>query len=298
MNSVMRCLKWLTSRDRRRAERHERLPLVAHYWDGGAPTSHTVRNISARGLYIVTEQRWYPGTLVMLSLQREDIPQNDPDRTISVNAKVIRSGDDGVGFSLVMPTDMKTASQNRFGVGADKKTFLRFLHALGSSHGQALVEYAFTLPLILLLIVNVVNFAGFFFAWITVANAARAGADYAVLGSASAGGNAGTISTPNATQISNVIKADVSSLPNSASVSINICQAYNGTIVSPAVAGSCSSTGAPADPEPTTYTFRWIDVTYTYVPFISAGFNFPGMNIYATIPPTTIQRRVVIRMIE
>jgi Flp pilus assembly protein TadG len=257
-----------------------------------------VRNISDRGLYLLTEQRWYPGTIVMLSLQREDLPQNHPDRSITVNAKVIRAGDDGVGFSLVMPVDTQTTSQNNLGVGADKKAFLRFLHALESSHGQALIEYALTLPLILLLIVNVVNFAGFFFAWITVANAARAGADYAVLGSASAGGSGGTISTPTATQISNVIAADVSSLPNSASASINICQAYNGTIVSPAIAGSCSSTGAPADPEPSTYTFRWIDVSYTYVPIISAGFSFPGLNIYATIPPTTIQRRVVIRMIE
>jgi hypothetical protein len=133
MNPIMRCFKWLTSRDRRSDDRHEGLPLVAHYWDGGAPASHRVRNISARGLYLLTEQRWYPGTLVMLSLQREDLPENDPNRSITVNAKVIHSGDDGVGFSLAMPSDAQTASQSKLGVAADRKMFLRFLSALESS---------------------------------------------------------------------------------------------------------------------------------------------------------------------
>jgi len=55
---------------------------------------------------------------------------------------------------------------------------------LQASKGQALIEYILLLPLLFLLIVNLVNFGGFFFAWITVANAARAGADYAILGGA------------------------------------------------------------------------------------------------------------------
>ena len=34
-----------------------------------------------------------------------------------------------------------------------------------------------------------------------------------------------------------------------------------------------------------------VDVTYTYQPFFAAGFNFPSLNIYTTLPPTTIHRR-------
>jgi hypothetical protein len=147
-----------------------------------------------------------------------------------------------------------------------------------------------------MLIFNLVNFGVFFFAWISVANAARAGADYAVLGGASAGGSAGTLSTPTATQVINVVKADVASLPNSASASISICQSYSGTITT--VSGTCASSGAPADPEASSYTFRWVDVTYTYVPIIPATFQFSGLNVYLTIPPTTIHRRVAVRMIE
>src|SRR4051794_26574796 len=44
--------------------------------------------------------------------------------------------------------------------------------------GQSLVECALVIPLLLLLIVNVVNFGAFLYAWITVANAARTGAQY------------------------------------------------------------------------------------------------------------------------
>jgi hypothetical protein len=36
-------------------------------------------------------------------------------------------------------------------------------------------------------------------------------------------------------------------------------------------------------------------VTYTFQPLIPAGFNFPGLNIYLTMPPTTIHRRAVMR---
>jgi hypothetical protein len=57
--------------------------------------------------------------------------------------------------------------------------------------------------------------------------------------------------------------------------------------------GSCLSF---ADPEPN-YVLTVIDVTYTYKPFIPL-FSFPNLNIYATIPPTTIHRRAVMRVIN
>ena len=51
--------------------------------------------------------------------------------------------------------------------------------------GQALIEFALIMPLVLLLAVNAVNFGGYIFAWITVAGAARDGADYMMMSSAS-----------------------------------------------------------------------------------------------------------------
>ena len=51
----------------------------------------------------MTDERWYPGTVVTMSLQKADAAETDPDRSIMVNAKVVRFGIDGLGFSFVMP---------------------------------------------------------------------------------------------------------------------------------------------------------------------------------------------------
>lgn len=155
--------------------------------------------------------------------------------------------------------------------------------------GQALVEYALILPMLLLLIVNTVNFGGFFFGWIAMANAARAGADYAIMGGASAG----SFPAATAAQVINLISQDVASLPNSSTLTVNICQNYDGQII--ALTGSCSS--IPMDPEPTSYTLVSVDTTYTYKPFIPL-FQFPSLNIYATIPPTMIHQRAVMRSMQ
>jgi Flp pilus assembly protein TadG len=155
---------------------------------------------------------------------------------------------------------------------------------------QALIEYILMLPLIFLLIINLVNFGGFFFAWITVANAARAGVNYAILGGASVG----SLREASAAQITSLVTQDISSLPNRSSLAVNICRNTNGTLTT--LAGTCSS--VPADAEPTNYTLKSIDVTYTYQPFIPAGFQFPGLGIYLTIPATTVHRRAVMRVIE
>src|SRR5262245_27858737 len=143
MNALTGWLKTLSSREQRKAERQQRLPIVAHYWDGGAPMAHAVRDISRCGLYLVTEQRWYPGTLVMLSLQREDVPEADPDRCLTVKARVVRSGADGVGFSFI-PSEQPTRGAERPNPmgGVDKKTFEQFLERLCGNRGQALIEYA------------------------------------------------------------------------------------------------------------------------------------------------------------
>jgi Flp pilus assembly protein TadG len=317
----------LISHERRGAERSTPFELVAHYWSGGAPIGHGVRDISSSGLFLLTEDRWYPGTLVMLSLQRAGALMSDPDRAIMVKTQVVRSGSDGVALALLATAtsapqtardtfssgvDEKTihrflkrlstdayqaqfdtrgsifsATRDTFLSQADRRAILRFFKKLRSEGGQALMEYILMLPFIFILIVNLVNFGGFFFAWITVSNAARAGANYMALGGASAGAPG----TATATQISNVIKADIASLPNNPSVVINLCVNNSGTITTKL--GAC--TAIPSDPEPSSYNLDSVDVTYTYNPYIPASFKFVGLNLYATIPPTTIHRRAVVR---
>ena len=154
--------------------------------------------------------------------------------------------------------------------------------------GQALVEFALVVPMMFLFIVNVVNFGGFFFAWITVSNAARAGAQYAIMGGASVLAPV----PPTPAQIAAIITQDISSLPNRASLVVRVCSNNNGTITP----NTCPGT-IPSDPEPATYVLTTIDVTYTYQPFIPI-FNFSAMGIRATLPPTAIHRQTQMRMLQ
>jgi Flp pilus assembly protein TadG len=164
------------------------------------------------------------------------------------------------------------------------KTLNGFSRRLRRSEGQALIEFILILPMVFLLILNLVNFGGFFYAWITVANAARAGADYAVLGFSSVGVPA----TPSSAQIQDLITKDIASLPNASSLIVQVCQNNGGTVTP-----GCSPS-PDRDPEPSGYVLTSIDVTYTYKPFIQ-GFTFPKLGVYLTIPPTTVYQRAEMR---
>jgi Flp pilus assembly protein TadG len=157
--------------------------------------------------------------------------------------------------------------------------------------GQALIEFALVLPLLFLLIVNVVNFSGMLYAWITVSNAARTGSQYLMMGSA-------TVHSPGRASFATIVSrvtADLVGLPNFATATIKVCTNNNGTI-------TCNISGGvnpPNDPENSgpvgTYLVGSVDVTYNYTPLISA-FSFPRLGIFLTTPPTSIHRQAVMRL--
>ncbi len=158
-----------------------------------------------------------------------------------------------------------------------------------SARGQALIEFILVFPMLFLLIVNAINFGAFFFAWITVANAARAGASYWVLGSAAVG--APTPATP--AQITTLVTNDISSLLNRSSLVVRVCRNSNGVITC-----TGSGTGTPSvDPEAPTYVSASVDVTYTFQPPIPL-FTFARLGIHATLPPTTIHRKATMRVLQ
>lgn len=163
------------------------------------------------------------------------------------------------------------------------------MHRRNRERGQSLVEFALVFPLIMLLIVNAINFGSFLYAWITIANAARAGAEYSLMGGAMASGP----STPTAAQVTALLTNDVLSLPNRASLQVRVCTVNNAAPV-------CTGTGSgstPTDPEPANYVLTAVDVTYTYRPLIPL-WDFPGLSIHATLPPTTIHRRAAMRRMQ
>ena len=151
--------------------------------------------------------------------------------------------------------------------------------------GQALIEFALVVPLLFLLIINVVNFAGMLYAWVTVSNAARTGVQYMVMSDTWIFG----LAPPTPAQVTAQVTNDLSSLPNRASAVVNVCINISGT-VTPA---GC---GTPSDPEPSNYNSASVDVTYTYLPFVSA-WSFPKLGIFLTLPPTTIHRKAVMRCV-
>jgi hypothetical protein len=128
------------------------------------------------------------------------------------------------------------------------------------------------------------NFGGFFFAWITVANAARAAAQYMSMSSASPGAPA----PATLAQITTLVTNDASTLLNRSSLVVAICT--NNTTA----ANGCT---ALIDPEAPAYTLATVDVTYTYQPFIPL-FSFPKLGISATLPSSTIHRKAVVRMLQ
>jgi Flp pilus assembly protein TadG len=144
-------------------------------------------------------------------------------------------------------------------------------------------------PMLFLLIVNAINFGAFFFDWITVADAARAGASYWALGAAAVGSPTPATSA----QITTLVTNDISSLLNRSSLVVRVCKNNNGTV---ACTGSGSGTPS-ADPEPATYVSASVDVTYTFQPPIPL-FTFSNLGIHATLPSTTIHRKATMRVLQ
>lgn len=131
-------IKQFMSRDHRRSPRHVTPPLVTYYWEGERTRAEPryILNISTSGLYLLTDRRWYPGTLVKMTLQKTENADTDSERTIAVLAKAIWSDSDGVGFKFVFAAsgDRLTThgiDGNRL---ADKKALVRFLQQLQESN--------------------------------------------------------------------------------------------------------------------------------------------------------------------
>src|SRR5271157_1957346 len=136
---------WLWSSERRAAKRHPMPPLAAYYWNGGNSKAHIVRDISSTGLFLVTEERWYPRTLVRVTLQKTDGAYDDPQRSITVESMVVRWGTDGVGLEL-LPPDSPNSNVDHPLNFADKKTLERFLKEISSNKVEAIVEGVLPAP--------------------------------------------------------------------------------------------------------------------------------------------------------
>ena len=103
----------------------------------------------------------------------------------------------------------------------------------------------------------------------------------------------GTPTPATAAQITSLITSDISSLVNRASLTVRVCTRNNLVVI-------CSGSGSyvpPVDPEPTKYVLAAVNATYTYQPLLPL-WDFNGLGIHATLPPTTIHRDASMRMLQ
>jgi Flp pilus assembly protein TadG len=172
--------------------------------------------------------------------------------------------------------------------------------AAACARGQALVEVTVIAPFVFFLVVLVIDFAGLIGAWMIVANATRAAADYAIL----SGSSAGLPTQANAARLQSLIASELSKLQGS-STNTNACLQVNnnGNVIATPLMGSNACASYPAPPpdgehiasgSPTEYINLAVDITYTYTPFM-VGSRFLGY--FLPNIPTSVHQRAVMRVL-
>jgi uncharacterized protein len=112
--------------DNRRTARQAVPGLSAYFFTGGAPVAHEVRDISLTGMYVFTNERWYPGTMVRMTIS--DSSDRSAERSITLNTTVVRSGDDGVGLRFVLEKgNRRQRPVDGMSFGADIEQIQEFL---------------------------------------------------------------------------------------------------------------------------------------------------------------------------
>ena len=108
--AVSRFLRWLYpgayDKDRRNARRIPIPSLVAYDTTTGVAQAFEVGDISATGMFLITDERWPVGSILSLSLQREGPQEIGTERRIQLRAGAVRAGKNGVGFSFDLPNGM------------------------------------------------------------------------------------------------------------------------------------------------------------------------------------------------
>ena len=123
----------------RKAQRESVSGLTAYFFTGGAPVAHAVRDISTSGMYVFTHERWYPGTVVRMTLT--DRQQPTAEHSITVNMAVMRFGDDGVGLQFVTRPDpsrrgRQAAPRDMLAGAADEFQVAQFLQRFRRKEGS------------------------------------------------------------------------------------------------------------------------------------------------------------------
>ncbi len=157
---------------------------------------------------------------------------------------------------------------------------MRTRRIVRESAGQALIETALMLPLILLLVLNCVNFGYFFIVALNLTVAPRSGVEYSILGFQTPASLSLPVAGPPSTitSISYLSQQDMTgALSGPTAATIQVCSSTVGmfsTGVSkcvPCTGATCGAVGAgnpaPAlDPEAPNFVLNRVDVNYVFSP--------------------------------
>jgi len=74
----------------RRPARRPAPGLTAYKTNSSNPVAVPIKDISSTGVYLETPERWIPGDLVSLSLQKDGPPELSPERRFDLKARTVR----------------------------------------------------------------------------------------------------------------------------------------------------------------------------------------------------------------
>jgi len=101
---MKRLMRWIVP-DQRVASRHGMPPVVAYLGLVRSSKVYKIGDISIAGFYMLTEERWIPGTGFPVTLERTD--SGAMGETLTVYSTTVRNGADGVGFTFLQPADQE-----------------------------------------------------------------------------------------------------------------------------------------------------------------------------------------------
>ena len=92
--------------------------VFAYYWEGAAPIPHRVRNLGVKGAEIVTADKWYPGTIIQLTLQcgGQTVGEGGTatQNALPVRSKVVANSPDGVRVEFLYLNQQERAAAGKF----------------------------------------------------------------------------------------------------------------------------------------------------------------------------------------
>lgn len=102
-----------------------RVPLVASFWNGGAPKQCEIKRVDRSGAYLLTPDRWYPGTVLVMTLHydpyylRVAAIAGHRDAAVRARGRVVAFGTDGVEVRFVFLNRDEEETLQQFLAGAE-----------------------------------------------------------------------------------------------------------------------------------------------------------------------------------